>query len=232
VIEQQEETMIEIEIGNVPVRIPVSVPTSHANANSTDFGSSASASTSASEVVSTPASTSTSTPAVTSRLPDTKNPFELFHLQSPATKRDIKNAYRKMALEYHPDALITYSSSEEERKVANEDFAKINAAYSKLLRKLELAAKRKQKQKRTFDDWDDHYMDVVFDVNGLVQEKTRKKKNPYDTWNAGMDDEAYVVEEVNHASKFQRQRRRTQQDDDTHWHASSGEGGVGHVWIN
>lgn len=40
---------------------------------------------------------------------------------------DIRKAYRKLALEYHPDK---YVNNEKERKKASEKMAKINEAYN------------------------------------------------------------------------------------------------------
>ncbi len=75
-------------------------------------------------------STKTSSPPP---IPNTEDPFLILGLSTPtADKKVIKRAYRRMALQYHPDVRLNASSTEEERKVANDDFAKINAAYSLL----------------------------------------------------------------------------------------------------
>ena len=50
-------------------------------------------------------------------------------------QKDIKKAYRNIARQYHPDVTVTISSTKEERKRANDEFAKINAAYSSLMGK-------------------------------------------------------------------------------------------------
>lgn len=66
-------------------------------------------------------------------LPNTKDPFILLGLQTPtADKTLIKRAYKRMALLYHPDVRITSTSSTEEKKRANDDFARINDAYDRL----------------------------------------------------------------------------------------------------
>jgi|AntRauTorckE5430_2_1112549.scaffolds.fasta_scaffold00193_13 curved DNA-binding protein CbpA len=44
--------------------------------------------------------------------------------------KEIKRAYRRMALKYHPDAITSSGATEEERQIANDDFARINAAYA------------------------------------------------------------------------------------------------------
>ena len=66
-------------------------------------------------------------------LPDTKDPFLLLGLSPPtADKTQIKRAYKRMALRYHPDVRINSSSTAEEKKRANDDFARINDAYNRL----------------------------------------------------------------------------------------------------
>lgn len=64
-------------------------------------------------------------------LPNSSDPYVILNLcPKSADLADIKKAYRQMALIYHPDARTC--SSEEERKVINADFARINAAYAYL----------------------------------------------------------------------------------------------------
>jgi hypothetical protein len=68
-------------------------------------------------------------------LPKTNDPFILLGLDPanpPTNPTDIKRAFRKRAMIYHPDVLTSTDSSEEERRIASEDFAKINAAYEML----------------------------------------------------------------------------------------------------
>ena len=51
-------------------------------------------------------------------------------------KKVIKKAFRKLAKEYHPDAITNTESSEYEKKWASEQFAKISVAYEALLGQL------------------------------------------------------------------------------------------------
>ena len=53
-------------------------------------------------------------------LPDSSDPYIILNLTRRATKGDVKKAYRKRALQYHPDARINTSSTAEERQKANE----------------------------------------------------------------------------------------------------------------
>ena len=65
-------------------------------------------------------------------LPDTTDPFVLLGLDPSnptADKKEIKRAYKRQAMKYHPDVVINTDSTPEERKRASEEFAKINAAY-------------------------------------------------------------------------------------------------------
>eukprot|EP00986_Skeletonema_menzelii_P001707 scaffold467_cov120-Skeletonema_menzelii.AAC.1 len=68
-------------------------------------------------------------------LPTTDDPFLLLGLDSrnPTTdKQEIKRAYRKRAMQYHPDVLLDQDSTEAEREEASKNFARINAAYEML----------------------------------------------------------------------------------------------------
>lgn len=63
-------------------------------------------------------------------LPDTSDPYMILNLKPTADKKEIKRAYKRMALKYHPDVRTNSKSTEEEKKQANDDFAKINSAYA------------------------------------------------------------------------------------------------------
>ena len=70
--------------------------------------------------------------AAPSPLPDTNDPFVLLGLDPnnpTADKKEIKRAYKRQAMKYHPDVVINADSTPEERKRASEEFAKVNAAY-------------------------------------------------------------------------------------------------------
>ena len=70
--------------------------------------------------------------AAPSPLPDTTDPFVLLGLDPSnptADKKEIKRAYKRQAMKYHPDVVINADSTPEERKRASEEFAKVNAAY-------------------------------------------------------------------------------------------------------
>mmetsp|Transcript_26898 Transcript_26898/g.57672 ORF Transcript_26898/g.57672 Transcript_26898/m.57672 type:complete len:384 (+) Transcript_26898:46-1197(+) len=68
-------------------------------------------------------------------LPNASNPFILLGLEPGADFDDIRRAYRDMAKLYHPDVVMGPDASADERKAANWDFARINAAYDILKRK-------------------------------------------------------------------------------------------------
>lgn len=64
-------------------------------------------------------------------LPNTDDPYLILGLKTPtADTREIKRAYKRRALQYHPDVRCSVSSTDDERKRANDDFAKINSAYA------------------------------------------------------------------------------------------------------
>ena len=83
-----------------------------------------------------------------SPLPSTNDPYVLLGLSTregsrlsgsgggAATAHDekeVKRAFRRMTKLYHPDAVTTKDSTEAERRQANDDFARINAAYQAIV---------------------------------------------------------------------------------------------------
>ncbi len=60
-------------------------------------------------------------------VPDTDAAYRILGIDRRATDEEVKKAYRKMAVEYHPDK-VSYLG-EEFRKTAEEKFRKINEAY-------------------------------------------------------------------------------------------------------
>jgi len=63
---------------------------------------------------------------------DSDDPFVVLNLNPTADKKEIKRAYKRMALKSHPDVVCNSESTPEERRNANDDFAKINWAYEQL----------------------------------------------------------------------------------------------------
>ena len=70
------------------------------------------------------------TPPLTS----SSDPFFILGLEAATSNKDeIKMAYKRRALQYHPDIRLSSASTEKERKTANDEFARINAAYAVLM---------------------------------------------------------------------------------------------------
>ena len=65
-------------------------------------------------------------------LPKGDDPFLLLGMGPTSDAREIKRAYRKRAMRYHPDVILTTESTPKERDEASKDFARINAAYEML----------------------------------------------------------------------------------------------------
>ncbi len=61
---------------------------------------------------------------------DLESAYQVLGVSSSATNEEIKKAYRKMALENHPDKVGHLG--EDIRKAAEEKFSKINVAYEKI----------------------------------------------------------------------------------------------------
>ena len=73
--------------------------------------------------------------STSSSLPDTTDPFVLLGLDAMSGNdaQAIKAAYRKMTRRHHPDAVLNSESTDEEKRAANDNFARINEAYQNLL---------------------------------------------------------------------------------------------------
>ncbi len=61
---------------------------------------------------------------------NTDGAYSILEVERSATNEEIKKAYRKMAVKYHPDK-VSYLG-EEFRNTANEKFKKVNEAYDKI----------------------------------------------------------------------------------------------------
>ena len=68
-------------------------------------------------------------------LPQTNNPLKLLGLTVAANFDAIRRAYKEKVKIYHPDVVVGPEASDDERKKANWDFARINSAYDILKRK-------------------------------------------------------------------------------------------------
>ena len=63
-------------------------------------------------------------------VPETDSSYKILEIEPTATDEDVKKAYRRMAMKYHPDKVSHLG--EEFRKTADEKFKKVNEAYEKI----------------------------------------------------------------------------------------------------
>ena len=61
---------------------------------------------------------------------DKRDYYEVLGIQKGASYSEIKKAYRKAAMKYHPDKFS--NASEKEKKEAEEKFKEVNEAYQVL----------------------------------------------------------------------------------------------------
>jgi DnaJ like chaperone protein len=63
-------------------------------------------------------------------VPDTDSAYKILEVEKSASDEEIKKAYRKMAIKYHPDK-VTYLGTDFQN-AAKEKFQKVNEAYEKI----------------------------------------------------------------------------------------------------
>lgn len=63
-------------------------------------------------------------------IPETDSSYKILEIDPSASNEDIKKAYRRMAMKYHPDKVSHLG--DEFKKSANEKFTRVNEAYEKI----------------------------------------------------------------------------------------------------
>jgi DnaJ like chaperone protein len=69
-------------------------------------------------------------------IPETDSAYKILEIEPSASNDEVKKAYRKMALKYHPDKVSHLG--EDFRKTADEKFRKVNEAYEKIKRERDI----------------------------------------------------------------------------------------------
>ena len=63
-------------------------------------------------------------------VPETDSAYKILEIEPASTNEEVKKAYRRMAMKYHPDKVSHLG--DEFRKTADEKFKKVNEAYEKI----------------------------------------------------------------------------------------------------
>jgi DnaJ like chaperone protein len=63
-------------------------------------------------------------------IPETDSSYKILEIDPSSSDEEIKKAYRKMAMKYHPDKVSHLG--DDIRKAADDKFARVNEAYEKI----------------------------------------------------------------------------------------------------
>jgi len=70
-------------------------------------------------------------------IPETDSSYKILDIERSATDDDVKKAYRRMAMKYHPDKVSHLG--DDFRKAADDKFKKVNDAYNKIKKERKIA---------------------------------------------------------------------------------------------
>jgi DnaJ like chaperone protein len=70
-------------------------------------------------------------------IPETDSSYKILEIDPSCTNEEVKKAYRRMAMKYHPDKVSHLG--EDFRKTADEKFKKVNEAYEKIKKERNMA---------------------------------------------------------------------------------------------
>jgi DnaJ like chaperone protein len=70
-------------------------------------------------------------------IPETDSAYKILEIEPSATNEEVKKAYRRMAMKYHPDKVSHLG--EDIRKSADEKFRKVNEAYNRIKKERNIA---------------------------------------------------------------------------------------------
>ena len=94
---------------------------------------------------------------------ETDDPYERLGISKYASEDDIRKAYKKKALEYHPD-----KHPEEKKQESHLEFIAVSEAYEKLSKKERNYQERETgKEKSTFDYYNDMFFNDFRDFEDV-----------------------------------------------------------------
>ncbi|MEZ5103925.1 MAG: DnaJ domain-containing protein [Draconibacterium sp.] len=70
-------------------------------------------------------------------VPNTEGDYKILEIEPTASNEELKKAYRRMAMKYHPDKVGNLG--DDFQKAANEKFQKVNQAYENIKKERKIA---------------------------------------------------------------------------------------------
>nr|WP_317165144.1 DnaJ domain-containing protein [Draconibacterium halophilum] len=70
-------------------------------------------------------------------VPNTDSDYKILEIERSANEEELKKAYRRMAMKYHPDKVSNLG--EEVQNAAKEKFQKVNQAYENIKKERKIA---------------------------------------------------------------------------------------------
>lgn len=109
--------------------------------------------------------------------------LQLLQLEPGATRKQIRAAYKRLALQLHPDKQHQHPQQQQQQQQSTAAFARLAAAYSLLLQEHRHHAQQQRQQEQDLQPFETAYATGTLFSEQLVDEAARCQADPADIWN-------------------------------------------------